>query len=93
VETAAIGQIVLDPSIRGGRPHLAGTRITVADVVLMHLRLGQSLAEIAGKHDVPLGALNAVMAYYHDHRGEIDCAIEDDAAFERAFRQGLVAPR
>jgi len=44
-------EIVLDhhieitPDVRGGRPHIAGTRITVADIVIMHLRLGQSLEE------------------------------------------------
>jgi len=50
-------QIVLDqhieanPDIRGGKPCIVGTRITVSDVVLMHLRLGQSLEQIAGHYD------------------------------------------
>lgn len=87
METVAIAHIAVDPSIRGGRPHLASSRITVADVVLMHLRLGKSLEEIAGKHDVPLAALHAAMAYYYDHREEIDRTIEDDDAFQQAFRR------
>ena len=92
VETLAIAHIAVDPSIRGGRPHLAGTRITVGDVVLLHLRLGQSLAEIAGRHDVALGALHAAMAYYYDHRAEIDRALEEDAALEQTFRQDSPSP-
>ena len=50
-------QIVLDqhieanPDIRGGKPCIVGTRITVSDVVLMHLRLGQSLEQIAGHYN------------------------------------------
>jgi uncharacterized protein (DUF433 family) len=92
METVATSHIAIDPAIRRGRPHLASSRITVADVVLMHLRLGQSLEEIAGKHDLPLAALYAAMAYYHDHRGEIDRAIEDDDAFVQAFRRNNPSP-
>ncbi len=84
--SAAISHIAVDPRIRGGRPHLESSRITVADVVLMHLRIGLSLEEIAGKHDLPLAALHAAMAYFYDHREEIDRAIKDDDAFQQAFR-------
>jgi len=75
------------PDVRGGKPHITGTRIAVADVVLMHLRLGQSLEEIAGKYDLPLAAVYAAIAFYHDHRAEIDRSIEDDRAFAEAFRR------
>ena len=56
------------PDIRGGRPHITGTRITVADIALMYLRLGQSLEEIAGRYDLPLASIYAAMAYYYDHQ-------------------------
>ena len=39
--------IETSPDVRGGRPRIADTRLTVADVVVMYLRLGQSLEEIA----------------------------------------------
>ncbi|RJP37046.1 MAG: DUF433 domain-containing protein [Phycisphaerales bacterium] len=71
--------------VRGGRPRIAGTRITVADVVLMHLRLGQSLEEIAGKFDLTLASLHAALAYYFDHRDEIDRGIASDEAVAEAF--------
>lgn len=92
MESLAIRHIAVDPSIRGGRPHLAGSRITVGDVALMHLRLGRTLGEITGKHDVPLAALHAAMAYYYDHREEIDGTLEDDHAFEQAFRRHNPSP-
>jgi uncharacterized protein (DUF433 family) len=82
----------ITPGVRGGRPHLSGTRITVADVVLMHLRLGQSLAEIAGRYDLALSALYAAIAYYYDHQGEIDQSIEDDSSFAEAFRRNNPSP-
>jgi len=48
------GHIKITPDVRGGRPRITGTRITVTDIVIMHLRLGQSLEEIAGKYDLDL---------------------------------------
>jgi uncharacterized protein (DUF433 family) len=43
----------------------AGTRIIiVADVVIMHLRLGQSVEKIAGQYDLDLADAYAAMAYY-----------------------------
>ena len=79
--------IKVTPGVRGGKPHLAGTRITVSDVVIMHLRLGQSLEEIAGRYDLPFAAVYAAMSFYHDQRAEIDADIENDRAFAQAFRQ------
>ena len=80
--------IEMTPDVRGGRPRIiAGTRITVADIVIMHLRLGQSLEEIVGKYDLELADVYAAMAYYYDHRSEIDGSIEADEAFAEAFRR------
>jgi len=76
--------IEMAPDVRGGRPHIAGTRITVANVVIMHLCLGQSLEEIAGKYDLDLADVYAALAYYYDHRSEIDESIEADEAFAEA---------
>ena len=75
------------PGVRGGKPRLSGTRLTVADVVVLHRRLGHALEEIAGTYDLSLSAVYAAMAYYYDHRAEVDQSIEDDAAFAEAFRR------
>ena len=85
---AVLDQYVeLTPGVRGGKPHLSGTRLTVADLVVLHRRLDQSLEEIAGKYDLSLSAVYAAMAYYFDHRTEIDLSIEEDAAVAEAFRR------
>lgn len=76
-----------DPATRGGKPRIADTRITVSDVVLMHLRLGQSLEHIAGHYQLPLAALHAAMAYYYDNQAEIDARMEQDEEFLEAFRR------
>ncbi|MFL5805051.1 MAG: DUF433 domain-containing protein [Roseiflexaceae bacterium] len=80
------------PDIRGGRPRIADTRLTVADITLMYLRLGQSLEEIAGKYDLPLAAVYAAIAYYYDHQEAIDRSIAEDRAFAEAFRQNNLSP-
>ncbi len=84
--------IEISPETRGGRPRLAGRRITVADVVVMHLRLGQSLEEIAGKYDLPLAGVHAAMAYYYDNRSAIDESIRSDEAVADAFEQNNPGP-
>jgi len=86
------GHIEVMPAVRGGKPHLVGTRITVDDVVLMHYRLGQSLEEIAGKYDLSLAAVFSAMAYYYDHRDEVDRRIQEDQAFVEAFRRANASP-
>ena len=79
--------IEADPGVRGGKPRIVGRRITVADIVLMHQRMGQSLDEISVTYDLPLSAVYAAMAYYFDHKQEIDQSIVDDEAFIEAFRR------
>ncbi len=86
------GHIEVTPAVRGGRPHLAGTRITVEDVIVMHNRLGQSLEEIAGKYDLSLAAVYSAMAYYYDHRDEVDRRIQEDQAFVETFGRANPSP-
>jgi uncharacterized protein (DUF433 family) len=78
--------IEITPGTRGGKPRIADTRITVADVVLMHRRLGRALEEIAGTYDLSLAAVYAAMAYYYDHKDEIDQSLDQEDALAEAFR-------
>ena len=92
MELALDKYIEATPDTRGGKPRIAGTRITIEDIVLMHLRLGQSLIEIAGKYDLPLAGVHAAIAYYYDHQDQIDQSIADDEAFAEAFRRNNPSP-
>jgi len=73
------------PGVRGGKPHIAGTRITVADVAFCHLQQGLSVAEIAAEYDLSLASVHAALAYYFDHRAEIDHARAEDEAYAAEF--------
>src|SRR5207245_1762720 len=73
-------------SVRGGRPRIAGTRITIDDLVVMHVHLGESLEEIAATYRVPLAAIYTALAYYFEHKAEVDRKIAEDDAFVEAAR-------
>lgn len=77
--------IELSPDVRGGRPRIAGTRLTVADIVMLHLRMGKAVEEIAGKYQVTLSDVHAALAYYYDHRAVIDADMAADEAYGEAF--------
>ena len=46
--------IEVNPAVRGGKPCIVGTRVAISDVVLMHLRQGQSLEQLAGHYNLAL---------------------------------------
>ena len=77
------------PSVSGGRPRIAGRRITVQDIVIWHERLGRTPDEIALDHDLTLADVHAALAYYFDHREEMDRSIVEDQAFVAALRQQI----
>jgi uncharacterized protein (DUF433 family) len=79
--------IEVTPGVAGGKPRIAGHRITVQDIAIWHERLGKSPDEIAAEYNLSLAAVYAALAYYFDHRAEIDRTIEEGQAFAEAVRQ------
>jgi uncharacterized protein (DUF433 family) len=75
------------PGVAGGKPRIAGHRISVQDVVIWHERLGQSADEICAEYDLTLADVYAALAYYFDHREEIDRSIDDGKAFVEQLRK------
>jgi uncharacterized protein (DUF433 family) len=81
--------IEVTAGIAGGKPRIAGHRITVQDIAIWHERLGRSPDEIAAEYGLTLAAIHAALAYYFDHRADIDRAIEEGQAFAEALRQRI----
>ncbi len=79
--------IVKTPGIAGGKPRIAGHRIRVQDVVIWHQDLRMRPEEIAQEYELTLAEVYAALAYYHDHRGQIDKIIAADDAFVEAMRK------
>ena len=77
--------IVRSPDIRGGRPRVAGTGVTVRRIVGWY-RLGLNAEDIAVRiGHLTVGQVYAALAYYHANREEIDV----DVAAEEAVTESL----
>ncbi len=79
--------IEITPGVVGGKPRIAGHRITVANIAIWHERFGKSADEIAAEYDLDLADIYAALAYYFDHREEIDRSIKDGEAFAAELRR------
>ncbi len=83
--------IVRSPKVRGGRPYIAGTGVTVRRIVWWY-KQGISPEEIADRiGHLTLAQVYAALAYYHANRDEIeeDLATEEGEAeaSERQYTQ------
>lgn len=68
--------VVRTPDTCGGKPRIAGSRIQVKHVAVWHERMGQTPARIVSEFPhLTLADIYAALAYYHDHREEIDADI------------------
>jgi uncharacterized protein (DUF433 family) len=84
--------ITRSPEIRGGRPRIAGTGVTVRRIVGWY-KLGLTPEEIARRvGHLSLAQVHAALAYYHANREEIeaDMAAEEEKA-ERLEREHYLA--
>ena len=74
------------PGVLGGKPRIAGHRIRVMDIVVWHEGRGMSPDEIVDHYPgITLADVYAALAYYLDHRDEIE------AEFERETKLVAVA--
>ncbi len=83
--------IVRTPDIRGGRPCIAGTGVTVRRIVSWY-KLGLSPEEIADRiGHLSLAQIYAALAYYHANHAEIeaDMAAEETES-EKLEREHFV---
>jgi len=71
--------------IRGGNPIVAGTRIGVHDVVGL-LQNGETVDSLIAQSfpDLSRAQVYECLAYYEDHRGEIDLLVARQMAAETA---------
>jgi uncharacterized protein (DUF433 family) len=84
------GLITRDPKLRGRRPIIAGTGVTVRTIV-GHYKLGLTPEEIADEMELELAPVYAALAYYHLYRDEIEADILANS--EETVMQEFGAPR
>ena len=93
IATADIGTLIArTPGVRGGRPCITGTGVTVQRVVGWY-KLGLDPEEIADEIEhLTLAQVYAALTYYHVNRDEIEAAIAaDETKADRLERQHQTA--
>ncbi len=77
----------------GPKARIAGHRIRVQDVVIWHEKLGLTPDEIVDQHPtITLADIHAALAYYWDHRDEIERAMAEERALVEELRHRLPSP-
>jgi uncharacterized protein (DUF433 family) len=65
--------IEITPGTCGGKPRIAGTRIRVDHIAILHERMGLSADEIISRYPhLSLADVYGALTYYYDHREQID---------------------
>ena len=83
--------IAISEDVAGGKPRIAGHRITVQHIVIWHERMGLSADEIASNHGLSLAEIYAALTYYYDHRQEIDEAVLADESTVSELRKRIMS--
>ena len=69
------------PGVCGGRPRIAGHRVRVMDIVVLHEQLVSTYPTLT------LADVHAALAYYFDHREEIQGDLARDRETAEALRR------
>jgi uncharacterized protein (DUF433 family) len=84
--------IVRDPERCGGKPTIAGTRIGVHHVISYLNLYGGDLERVHAEalEHLSMVELQAAVAWYHDHRDEIDAILRERAdQYERGVSEAV----
>ena len=78
----------------GGKPYISGTGFKVRVLVEEYLATGSNPEELQRSHpELTLGQIYSALAYYYDHKREIDDEIAELRAFAEQYRAELGEPR
>ena len=92
-QPTAVEHIQCAPGICGGKPCVAGTRIRVQDIMVWHELQGLSADEIVTQFpQLSLADVHAALAYYYDHREEIQREISEAKELARAMKAAGLSP-
>jgi uncharacterized protein (DUF433 family) len=85
--------IATNPKIRSGRPYIIGTTLTVATVAIAKIFHMLNADEIADHYDLSLPQVYAALAYYYDHKIDIDASIEERRKLALEMKEKRVGSR
>lgn len=85
-----INLITTNPDVRNGRPCIAGTTIEVAVIAIAKIVHGQTPEEIAAEYELSLPHVYAALAYYYDHKEQIDATIQQRRKLAQELKEKRV---
>lgn len=87
VTIESIDLITTNPDVRGGRPCIAGTGLRVTDVVMATIFHERSPGEIASDYEISLAEVYAALAYYYQHKPELNVDIREQIDRAQTYKQ------
>lgn len=88
-----LDMITSDPAIRNGRPILRGTTLRVTDIVVASLSRSRTPDEIAEDYNLTLAQVYGALAFYYDHKAELDIDIREQIASARNAKEKRLGSR
>lgn len=88
-----IDLIAIDPYIRSGRPYVLGTTVTVSDVAIAKLYHDKDADGIADWYGLSLPQVYAALAYYYEHKDDIDHEIRQQISRAQMLKERRVGSR
>jgi uncharacterized protein (DUF433 family) len=86
----SINLIAINPKVRNGRPYIIGTTVTVADIAIATIFHGQNPDGIADWYGLSLPQVYAALAYYYDHKSDMDEQIQEQIRRAEALKEKRV---
>ncbi len=83
----ALPKIVSTPDVVHGAPRIDGHRIRVSDIAVMCVHQGRTVDDVADAYLISKAKVLVALAYYWDHRDEIEAGIEADNRAAEEFQR------
>ncbi len=90
IDVQTIDLIATSPEVRGGRAHIVGTGVTVADVAIARIYHGLDGDGIADWYGLTLPQVYAALASYYEHKEEVDSQIREQIRRAEALKENRV---
>jgi uncharacterized protein (DUF433 family) len=89
----SINLIATNPKVRSGRPYIIGTTLTVADIAIVKMFHEQDADGIAMWFKISLPQVYAALAYYYEHKQEIDEDIRERERYAIEMKEKGIGSR
>jgi uncharacterized protein (DUF433 family) len=89
----SINLIAVNPNVRNGRPCISGTGLRVTDVAIATIFHERTPGQIASDYAISLAQVHAALAYYYEHKDELDEDIRQQIEKARELKEKRVGSR